>query len=290
MPSLVYDCYGKINLYLDVLQRRRDGFHNIETIFQTVSLADRLTIEPEDALSLTCSRDDLDCGEDNLVMRAARALQEETGSTQGARIHLDKNIPMAGGMAGGSVDAAGALLGLNELWGVHVSKACLQRIALRLGSDVPYCLFGGTMGATRRGEELFTLPPAPEAAYVLVHPGLAVSAASVYGSPNLLRNPAPVFAGRTAHLRAAIRSCAAADWSSLVANSMESAVFEQHLELAMYKKQLLEAGCVAAAMSGSGSTLLGVCSDEAQATRVASSLDVETTVVHAVSEAVVRVK
>lgn len=270
---LVYRSYAKINLFLDVLRRRRDGYHNIETVFQTVSLADELTFEAADSgIEVACNRPGLDCGPGNLIHRAAHALREETGCALGVRVRLDKRIPIAAGLAGGSGNAAATLLALDRLWGLDLSPGLLDQLALALGSDVPYCMRGGTMAATRRGEQLAALAPLGGVWFVLVHPDLAVSTAAVYGSPKLMRNNAPAFAGKTAAFREAIRALSAGDYPRAVFNRMEEPVFLEYPELAAIKARLLEAGCLAATMSGSGPTLYGVCATRSEAESTARAL------------------
>ncbi len=271
--TLTLRSHAKINLYLDVLDRRPDGFHNIETVFQTVSLADELTLaEAPSGVTLTCSRPDLDCGPANLVCRAAALLLARTGCARGARIHLEKNIPVAAGLAGGSGNAAAALDALNTLWKLELTPAQLQALGLELGSDVPYCLVGGTQGATGRGEQLFPLPPVPETWCVLVHPPIQVSTAAVYNSPRLLRNTEQPSAGRTRTFQRALDALRAGDWAQAVFNRMESPVFELHPGLETLKCRLRETGCVAAAMSGSGPTVFGICTSRERAERAAEAL------------------
>jgi len=145
---------AKVNLYLDVVRRREDGFHDIETLFQSLDLADEVTLEPrgDGQLTLDCSLPGLCAPEDNLALRAAVLLRRHTGCGAGAHISLEKRIPVAAGLAGGSADAAAVLRGLNRLWGLGLSHGELAAPALELGSDVPYCLAGGLAAATGRGE------------------------------------------------------------------------------------------------------------------------------------------
>ncbi len=293
MPTAITYCsYAKLNLYLDVLGRRRDGYHNIETVFQTVSLADALAFTDEPSrVSLKCSSPELANTESNLVYRAAMLLKERTGCTLGARIQLDKNIPIAAGLAGGSGNAAATLVALNTLWDLRLGRGQIHELALEIGSDVPYCVTGGTVAATRRGEEMESLPPIPDTWFVLVHPALAVSASRVYNSPRLAYSAERPFAGRTPRFRAAIRASQAGDFAAAVFNRMEDPVFAGHPQLAEVKRQLLDLGCVAAAMSGSGPTLFGVCKGKNAATRVADAIkDYRTSVVRTVQAGVERVQ
>ncbi len=261
-PSAEFLCcrsYAKINLYLDVLDRRADGFNNIETIFQTVGLYDELHLErTESELSLTCSNPGLPTGDGNLVIRAARALLEHTGAQRGARMHLVKHIPVAAGLAGGSGNAAAALRGLNTIWELGLRDAALAALALRLGSDVPYCLHGGTMAATGRGEILVPLAPIPETPVVLVNPGIAISAGAVYKHPRLERSEETPFNGMTPTFLAISTALASCGPAPLLFNRMEAPVFEDHPEVARIKEVLCDHGCQAALMSGSGSTVFGV--------------------------------
>lgn len=270
---LVWRSYAKINLYLDVLQKRRDGFHNIETIFQTVSLYDELNFAEDSHISMTCSGAELDTGESNLVRRAAALLRQHTGCRQGVRIHLEKRIPIAAGLAGGSGNAAATLAALNKLWDLRLPTAHLARLARMLGADVPYCLYGGAMAATLRGEALSPLQPLKNLWFVLAHPPAAVSAAHVYNHPLLEKSPAKPFAGRTPAFRKAIHALYTGDLSAVVFNRMERPVFAEHPTLALLKQALLEAGCHAAAMSGSGPTLFGVCGSQREAMRISDAMN-----------------
>ena len=285
---MLYRSYAKINIYLDVLARRRDGYTNIETIFQSVSLWDELRFEPRPAgLELTCSDAALPCDETNLVWRAADLLRQAAGCAKGAAIHLDKHIPMAAGLAGGSGNAAAALVGLNSLWGLGLSLRALQTCARKLGADVAYCLQGGTVAATLRGDTMAPLPSLPETWFVLLHPPLALSTPAVYKNPSLARSKETPYAGRTRAFRAAITALESSDLAAAVFNRMESAAFVMHPQLESLKQRLLEAGCTAAAMSGSGPTVFGLCEDRAQAEQIACGLtDIRSSVVATVPRGV----
>lgn len=251
--------YAKINLYLDVRDRRDDGFTNIETIFQTVGLFDELQFAPADSgIELTCTDPTLPLTDDNLVHRAAAVLRERTGTNRGAHIHLKKNIPIAAGLAGGSGNAAATLRGLNKLWDTGVDDFALRRLALQLGSDVPYCLHGGTMAATGRGELLAPLPSVPATSVVLVNPGIAISAGAVYSHPKLTRSEEIPVDGRTPAFQSAIDTLAKDGPTGMLFNRMETPVFHEHPEVADICAGLLEHGCSAALMSGSGSTVFGL--------------------------------
>ncbi len=159
MQPIELQAHAKINLTLEVLGKRPDGFHEIASIIQTIGLHDTITLEPADDLTLECDVPEL-ATDDNLVMRAATMLRDEAGTAQGARIVLRKEIPVSAGLGGGSSDAAAALIGLNRLWDTGLSTEALRSIAARLGSDVPFFLRGGTAMVHGRGEMVRPLPPA----------------------------------------------------------------------------------------------------------------------------------
>ena len=163
--------YAKVNLTLEVMGRRDDGYHEIVTILQNVDLYDTLRLEPASRIEFTCSEAGL-AGEDNLVWQAARALQQVAGSGCGARIHLEKGIPEAMGLGGGSSDAAAALAGLSRLWGLRLSASQLSRMAADLGSDAPFFLEGGTAMAEGRGERVTVLPALPRRWLLLLCPDI----------------------------------------------------------------------------------------------------------------------
>ncbi len=184
MPS--WRAFAKINLSLEVLGHRSDGYHDIVSILQTVDLFDTLTFEPADTLSLTCSMPAL-AHEDNLVLRAARLLQKTTGQAAGAAIHLEKGIPTASGLGGGSSDAATTLVALSQLWGLYMTEANLLNLAECLGSDVPFFLEGGTVLVEGRGETLTPLAPLTEHWVVLVRAPLEVERKTALMYDNLTR-------------------------------------------------------------------------------------------------------
>jgi len=265
--------YGKINLYLDILDRRADGFNNIETIFQTVNLHDTLTFEVRDRdLTMTCSDPSLENGDSNLVLCAAKLLQDRTGCDKGIHVHLEKRIPVAGGMAGGSVDAAATLRALNKLWNLELDDAALHECAAELGSDVPYCLIGGTVAATGRGEILEPINPLPETWFVLVQPPLGISAGEVYNHSALTRNEEKSINERTPSFTRALELLHEGRIADVMFNQMESAILTMHPELAELKTHMLNMGCAAAIVSGSGPTLVGFCENEPATEQVSGSL------------------
>jgi 4-diphosphocytidyl-2-C-methyl-D-erythritol kinase len=188
---------AKLNLFLHVTGRRPDGFHNLETIFQLVDLCDEIDIElrrdgrivrdPPPTDELLASLAD----EDDLTVRAARLLQQGSGTVLGASIHVTKRIPAGGGLGGGSSDAATVLLALNELWSLNWSRERLAELGLALGSDVPVFVHGRSAFARGRGEQLTPLE-LPALWYLIVHPGVSVSTGEVFGAPELTRDTVPL--------------------------------------------------------------------------------------------------
>lgn len=251
--------YAKINLYLDVLGKRPDGYHNLETIFQSVDLFDELRITRAKDVTLVCADARVPAGEENLIIKSARLLQRETGFGDGARIELRKHVPMGAGLAGGSGNAAMTLIGLNSLWKLGLSDERLLELGLELGSDVPFCLTGGTQAATGRGELLEPLPPVIDPTFVLVHFPIHVSTASVFNDPAITFSREGTIDGKTPSFRRAIENLKRGEWDKVVFNRLEDIVFARHRELARAKDQLLnQLGCLGAVMSGTGSTIVGV--------------------------------
>lgn len=285
--SLRVRSHAKINLYLDVFDRREDGFHHLETIFQSVDLADELTAQARaNGIELTCTPNPVASVEDNLAYRAARLLQERYGVDRGARLTIAKHVPIAAGLAGGSGDAAAALAALNALWDLQLDDETLASLALELGSDVPYCLLGGTVAATGRGEILSPLPALRDGCFLLVHPPIQVSTAWLFNHPDLPRKQRPEtpWSLRFQAAVAAVREGRIAD---AMFNAFEDVVFAAHPHLRALKQNLLDAGCDAAVMSGSGPTLVGLCATRPQAQAAQERLgDVVTTVTQPVSEGV----
>ena len=184
--SLELNAYAKINLTLEALGRRDDGYHDVVSVIQTVELHDTLAFEPADELELVCDVPEL-AGEENLVLRAARLLREAYGVSHGARVSVVKRIPVAAGLGGGSSDAAVTLVALNRLWRLGLSNSELSSLAGRLGSDVPFLLRGGTAMVSGRGERVTPLPPANLEWFVIACPGIQVpdKTASLYGRLSL---------------------------------------------------------------------------------------------------------
>ncbi len=287
---LQYHAHAKINFYLSVIDRRTDGYHDIETIFQSIDLADEVTLTPRDGEpALSCTNPALEIP-DNLALRAARILRERYAPGRGVHISLAKRIPIAAGLAGGSADAAAVLTGLNEMWGLGLSVETLRAIGVELGSDVPFVLTGGTMSATGRGEVLRPLEPLRETWLVLLHPPMEVSAARVYNHVMLKKTREERIDGTTKTFRNTLETLSRGLLPDVLHNAMEIPVFSEYPQLAVWKQRLLDAGCAGAAMSGSGPTLYGLCKDEAHAKAIAARFtEVASSVVRTIPHGVRRV-
>jgi 4-diphosphocytidyl-2-C-methyl-D-erythritol kinase len=176
---------AKINWFLEITGKRRDGYHTLSILFQTISLADQLTFTPAKQLSMSCSDASLPTDDRNLAMRAAIALQTVLKEKRGAHIHLTKRVPMGAGLGGGSSDAAAVLLGLQRVWRRSVPPDVLRKAAARLGADVPFFLEKGLCSATGIGDRLRPLPALPKLWLVLAYPGFGVATKEAYGRVRL---------------------------------------------------------------------------------------------------------
>ena len=255
---------AKLNLGLRVLYKRADGFHELRTLFQTISLADTIEVTFTPARGRSISLDsNLDIP-GNLIVRAAEALLDETGARGCVHFTLTKTIPMGGGLGGGSTDAAAVLLGLPALLGKIVPMSVLSAIGARLGSDVPFFLYGGRALGLGRGTELYPVPDGPSEPLVLLVPGFAVSTPEAYRVLSA-RLPSDAGAGAASAFEAEVWAREGRRFFSekraRLVNDFEAVVFEQFPELLAIQKKLARAGASPAGMTGSGSTMFGVFGD-----------------------------
>lgn len=256
--SLTKQSGCKINLLLNILGKRDDGFHELETVMQPIPLFDQLEFSSEGpTVNLTCNHPDLPCDGSNLIVKAADAFRSAANISDGVRIHLEKHIPMEAGMAGGSSNAAATLLGLNELFGQPLQSERLIEIAQKLGSDVPFFLQNHPALATGRGETIKSLNPFASLqglSLVLVHPGFGISTPWSYKT--LARFPEGLN-GRKGRAAALINSLESEDrgWSDQLFNSLELPAFKKYPVLKLYVKEFKDFGATASLMSGSGSTV-----------------------------------
>lgn len=253
--QVIERAYAKINLMLAVTGKRPDGYHDLQTVFQSLSLHDTLTFTAStgDKLILTTNYPSLSAGSDNLIWRAAERLKQFYKVKQGVKISLEKRIPLAAGLGGGSSDAAAALRGLVRFWQLPWERQILREIAADLGSDVPYCLDGGTALGSGRGEQLVQLPPCPHFYVVLANPGFAVSTAEVYRSLRTTElTISPSLAGM---LRALEEQNRTAIMQNLM-NTLEKSTFRLYPQVEALKLKMASRG--AALMCGSGPTVFAL--------------------------------
>ena len=245
---------AKINWTLDVVGKRPDGYHLLDSLMQPLALCDTLLLEPADALTLTLAgADGLSAGPDNLALQAAEALRQAAGIHSGANMLLTKRIPMGAGLGGGSADAAAALRGLNRLWALNFPLETLCEIGLRLGADIPFCLMDRPMRAQGIGERLQPIACGRCFPLVLVQPCAALSTREVFAAyhASSVRPPDTALA---------LRGLAAGrlDWlQDGMGNALEQASIPLRPGIAEAKQALLEAGAVLAQMTGSGSVVFG---------------------------------
>jgi len=263
----------KVNLLLNILGRRPDGFHELETVLHPVNVCDKLTFERGGTgIELSCSDANLPTGADNLVHRAATAFLQTAKINEGVTIRLEKKIPLAAGLGGGSGNAATTLLGLNELFGQPLAVAKLNELAAGLGSDIPFFLQDKPALATGRGEKIQPLdffPALRGKALLLVHPGFGITTPWAY--QNLGRFPEALNGkpGRAAKLIARLQ---ANNWPGVVDglyNSLEAPALDKYPVLALFQKFLRAHGALAALMSGSGSTTFAIMENVGTAETVA---------------------
>jgi len=261
---------AKINLFLEIIGKRPDGYHNLETVMQTINLYDELSFETaEGGISLECSDKALSAGGDNIVYRAAAALKERYGIRKGVRIYLKKEIPMGAGLGGGSSDAAATLKTLVQMWQIDIKDKELKAIASKLGADVPFFLTGGTALCEGIGDIVTPLAKIKNMLIILANPGFGVPTAQVYKKIKFpLTNQRKVDKIQTLiydgsfDLKGAFESCF---------NRLEEFVFPDYPEIAEIKRVLTELGC-ASFMSGSGATVYGILGSQSQSETIQSKL------------------
>ncbi|WP_152395782.1 4-(cytidine 5'-diphospho)-2-C-methyl-D-erythritol kinase [Paenibacillus guangzhouensis] len=262
---------AKINLLLDVLHKREDGYHEVEMIMTMVDLADRLEMEelPRDTIIISSQAGYIPLDEKNLAFQAAKLIKNRYDVKQGVYIHLDKKIPVAAGLAGGSSDAAATLRGLNRLWKLNIPDHELQELGAELGSDVPFCVTGGTAIARGRGEKLEMIPNPPQCWVILAKPPINVSTADVYGRFRVDKlNSHPSMA----NMIAAIENQRFHDVCGQLGNVLEDVTLSLYPEVHQLKDAMVKLGADGVLMSGSGPTVFGLVSKESKVARIYNGL------------------
>ena len=265
-----YRAYAKLNLTLDIVGLLPNGYHAMDMLMQSISLHDTLCLERAEELSLRVEGGNLPVVPENLVLRAARLLQEQTGCRQGVRARLVKRIPIEAGLGGGSADAAAALVGLNELWGLGLSQEALLELGGRLGADVPFCIRGGTARATGSGTTLQPLSRSLPLHFALCQPCAGLPTKAVFRAYD-----EAAFRPRKRFTPSALEALANADLHGLgpaLGNGLEPAACALEGGVLRGLKTLEDLGALAARMSGSGSAVFGLFEDEDCARAAAARL------------------
>lgn len=271
MERIQLKALGKINLGLDVLGRRENGYHDVRMIMQTVYLYDEVTLEKREAPGITVASNlvFLPTDENNIAFRAAKILLDEFGEKHGVSITLKKHIPVAAGMAGGSADAAAVLFGMNRLFGWKLSEKELMERGVSLGADVPYCIMRGTALAEGIGEKLTRLPAMPKCHILIAKPPISVSTKMVYeklDSSSIVDHP---------DIDGIIEGLRAKDITRVagsMGNVLESVTEKQYPVITKIKEEMLSGGAMNAMMSGSGPTVFGLFKERSMAKKTAEQI------------------
>ena len=260
---------AKVNLFLEILGKRPDGYHELETLMATVSLDDELVFKEESSgeILLSCDHPELSTGPDNLIRKAAEALRRRTGCARGARIELTKRIPMAAGLAGGSSDAAATLAGLNRLWDLQLPPADLMTLGAELGSDVPFFFAGPAAWCTGRGEIVTPLRPGKALELVLVCPPVGLSTAAVYRAVRVPERPTPGDA-----IRRAFEAGDMAELGRNLHNRLQEPAEELCPTVAAIRRRVEALAPLGHRMSGSGTSYFALGRDAEDARRIATAL------------------
>jgi len=265
MTELRLRASAKINLFLEVLDRRTDGYHNIETVFQSIDLHDVIMLRENTSgtIEIKCDHPQVPLDSSNLAYRAAELLLSESGKRCGVQVEIIKNIPIGAGLAGGSTDAAATLVGLSELWKLGYDIGELCRLGGKIGADVPFCLMGGTALGRGRGDELTRLEPFPETPVVIANPGFQVSTARAYESLRLTRErkSGNILVGK-------MQRGDVSDIGDRLFNIFESVVIEEYPLVRKIKEEFIRSGALAALMTGSGPTVFAFARDTSSAQHI----------------------
>lgn len=261
---------AKVNLTLDVLYKRPDGYHEVEMVMQTVDLADILHIEESRNTRVICHHPFVPNDSNNLVYKAIEAIKSYSNIEKNVTITIEKNIPVAAGLGGGSSDCAATLKGLNKFWDLGLHLNTLEEIGLNLGADVPFFIKGGTQLAKGIGENLFTLPSPPQMWVVLAKPNIGVSTKEVYTGLDLKNiNKRP-------NTRGMIKAIESKDFKGIcnsLCNVLENVTLKKYVTVRTIKSKMAQLGACGVLMSGSGPTVFGLCSTYERAVKVAKSLE-----------------
>ncbi|WP_350343726.1 4-(cytidine 5'-diphospho)-2-C-methyl-D-erythritol kinase [Proteinivorax tanatarense] len=260
---------AKINLTLDVLYKRKDGYHEVKMIMQEIELSDNIVFKECNKIEVNCSHPFVPSGSSNLVYKAVELVKEATGVDAGISIEIEKKIPVAAGLGGGSSNAATTIIGLNKLWDLGLTDQEMENIASKLGADVPFFVKGGTQLATGIGEDLTKLTKAPKLWVVLAKPNLGISTKEVYqnlDANKILCHP------KTDRMITAIEKKDIKEICTNVGNVLESVTLHRYSNVRILKSKMSEMGANSSLMSGSGPTVYGLCEGYDKAIQIAKGL------------------
>lgn len=271
MDKLELKALGKVNLGLDILGRKENGYHEVRMVMQTVYLYDRVILErtKTPGITLETNLKFLPVNENNIAYRAADLIRKEFGIHEGIKIVLDKHIPVAAGMAGGSTNAAAVLFGMNRMYGLGLSEEELKKRGVGLGADVPYCIMRGTVLAEGIGEKLTPLPPIPKCYVLIAKPPLSASTEIVYEKYDALRQV------KHPDIDGILRGLSEADIRQVAANMgnvLEQVMVKEYPVIGQIKQAMLELGAMGALMSGSGPTVFGLFDSRSAAKMAAQKI------------------
>lgn len=271
MEKIVCKAMAKVNLGLDVLRRRQDGYHEVRMIMQSVDLYDVLTFEKTEAAGIVIrtNKKNIPTDQRNLIYKAADLLMQKYSITDGLRVTLEKRIPMAAGMAGGSTDAAAVFVAMNELFSLHMTQESMCELAVTIGADVPYCIVGGTVLAEGIGEKLTKLADAPACTLLIAKPSVGVSTKYVYENlhADKLRQHPDIDGMLTAICEDDLDGVA-----KRLGNVLETVTVKAYPVIEKLKSWMIEHGAVNALMSGSGPTVFGIYKEAQEAQRACEQL------------------
>lgn len=271
MDEIKLKALAKINLGLDVVRRREDGYHEVRMVMQTIHLYDQLRIQKSETpgIQIHSNLSFLPVNENNLVYKAGKLLMDEFDIHTGVSVELNKRIPVAAGMAGGSTDAAAMLYGMNQLFGLKLKRKDLMERGVQIGADVPYCIMRGTALAEGIGEKLSSLPPMVKCPVLIAKPAVSVSTKFVYQNLKLNeQTPHPDIDALITDIRNSDLDNICADME----NVLETVTIPNYPVIAQIKEQMLKSGAKASMMSGSGPTVFGLFGDEETARRARAEM------------------
>ncbi|WP_425446257.1 4-(cytidine 5'-diphospho)-2-C-methyl-D-erythritol kinase [Dethiothermospora halolimnae] len=259
MEEIKIDAYGKINLSLDVIGKRENGYHELEMVMQQIDLKDTITIKETDKdIIVDCNNRNVPTDSTNLVYKACELIKDKFNINKGAYIYIDKKIPMAAGLAGGSSDAGATLKGLNEMWNLNLNEKELMDIGVKIGADVPYCIMGGTALAKGIGEELTKLNSFSNKLILLANPNIEVSTAYVYNNLNIEKikehpNTKEIIEGvNKGNIEKVLNN---------MVNVLETVTINKYPIIQKVKEAMIKNGALGSLMSGSGPTVFGIFDD-----------------------------